>query len=500
MTFNSYAFIFIFFPVCLIVLHAVGRKGNGRAAVWWLTLMSLLFFGLNSLRSLPVLACSMAAGWLFLTAIRKDPVHAKRWAVPAVVFHLLVLGYFKYFNFFASTAASLTGHTYVPWDILHPLGISFITFQQISLSVDAARGEVTDLSFRDYLLYILFFPKILAGPIAGYHEMKQQFEGLSGLHRDPERFAQGGMLFLLGLGKKCILSGSLTDAADFAFAHAASLSFGEAFVGMTAYMMELYFDFSGYCDMGRGICRMMGMDLPVNFDSPLQSLNLVDFWKRWHITLTRFLTRYLYIPMGGNRKGRRRMIAGMFLVFLISGLWHGADWTFLFWGALNGLLYIPVRLLQKRRGGTAVSPGRFRKALYRILTFILVSWIFVPFRADSMAQVMVYNGRLFSGLLQPQRFQFGTEFLKTFRIDEIWYLMKGLHFAGRPEAPVLCMCIVMGIALFFALVSPNAAACTEKYFAVEKRPAVLTALVLAVLFVWCILSFGKVQTYIYLQF
>ena len=500
MTFNSYAFIFIFFPVCLIVLYAVGRRGNGRAAGLWLSLMSLLFFGFNSPRSLPVLAGSLAAGWLFLTVIRKKPAHAKACAALAIVFHILVLGCFKYFNFFASMAAFLSGRTYVPLDILHPLGISFITFQQISLVVDTVRGDAGEYSFRDYFLYILFFPKVLAGPITGFPEMKQQFDALSGLRCDSGRFAQGGMLFLLGLGKKCILSGSLAAAADFAFAHAASLSFGEAFVGMTAYMMELYFDFSGYCDMGRGICRMMGMELPVNFDSPLQSLNIVDFWKRWHITLTRFLTRYLYIPMGGNRKGRRRMIAGMFLVFLISGLWHGADWTFLFWGALNGLLYIPVRLLQKKRGSTAVSPGRFRKALYRILTFILVSWIFVPFRADSMAQYMVYNGRLFTGLLQPQRFHFGAEFLKTFRINEIWYLMKGLHVAGRPEAPVLCMCIVMGIALFFALVSPNAAACTEKYFAREKRPAVLTALVLAVLFVWCVLSFGKVQTYIYLQF
>ncbi|MDO4284200.1 MAG: MBOAT family O-acyltransferase [Eubacteriales bacterium] len=589
MSFHSYLFVFVFYPVTLAGFYLIRNGGKragrtaahtaGRCAVpltersvdsvdagkpaakpsqtrdrllrWWLILLSLFFYSYGHLDSLVVFAVSMAAEYALLRGIfslqkkgrtdngarggKEDAARGDgtggeagkvRFLVAAgVIFHLLMLAVFKYFNFLTGTVFAIFGESFVSQNIVLPLGISFLTFQQISLLVDAGRGEVSECSLTDYLLYITFFPKVLMGPITTYGEMKPQFDAMVRRPWESERFLRGGALFVLGMSKKCILAQNMDTVVSFAFTNITSLSFLEGLIGMVCYLMELYFDFSGYCDMGRGVCQMMGMDLPVNFNSPLQSIHIVDYWKRWHMTLTRFFTRYVYIPLGGNRRGRTRMCGNVMLVFLLSGLWHGAAWTFVVWGFLQGILYVPVKLIvdaRKRRTasrekGTGIgerdagiregaSGGTGRQgrsslgvcvllAAARIGNFLVIAATLVFFRAATVGDALRYFATMGRSLLQGTAWRIGTAYVKLFQVDELWYVFKGLHLADYAAAPYLCMALILGVSLYFALFSPNAAAIAER-----RAITVRGAMLYAVLFVWCVLMFAGVTTYVYVNF
>ncbi len=345
----------------------------------------------------------------------------------------------------------------------------------------------------DYLLYITFFPKLLLGPITRYEDMEEQFAHMETRKWDSERFVRGGMLLILGLAKECLLSQNLQTVADFAFSNSGSLSFLEAFLGTFCYMLQLYFDFSAYCDMGRGVCQMMGLDLPVNFHEPLHSVHMVDFWKRWHMTLTGFLTRYVYIPLGGSRKGKVRMCLNILLIFLLSGLWHGAAWTYVLWGLVQGILYIPVKLLIAGRKKKLAAPLRL---LGRIIHQIVLTLTFVIFRAANVQEAGRYYRTMLESLLSGAgAWRIGTSYRKLFQIDELWYIFKGLHLGNWSMAPVLCMLLFLAIAVYFAMFSREAS-----YIAQNRRLTTMGAVIYALLLVWSIFSFAGVSTFVYVNF
>lgn len=387
MLFNSYQFIFLFLPVTLIGYFALGRIRTSWAA-GWLASASLFFYGYWDYRFLPLLIGSILFNYIVGGQIiaRRGSASARHLLLLGIVVNLCVLAYFKYANFFVDSVAAMSGKTLIPYDIILPAGISFFTFTQIAFLADASIGKATEYNFTNYVLFVTYFPHLIAGPILHHKEMMPQFAAASTYRWLNSNFAVGITIFVIGLAKKVLIADNIAPHANALFGNPGTPSLLVAWGGALAYTFQLYFDFSGYSDMAIGLSRMFGVNLPLNFDSPYKARNISDFWRRWHMTLSRFLREYLYIPLGGNRKGPLRRYANLFITMLLGGLWHGAGWTFVAWGALHGLYLIinhAWQALWSRPGATAAPSGRLYSAISVAITFlaVVVAWVF--FRAHS---------------------------------------------------------------------------------------------------------------------
>lgn len=499
MLFNSYIFVFVFFPICLLGFYLPSNhRGQGRAVQdkLFLIFMSFWFYGYFNPAYLLIMICSIGVNYLFHRILSRRPHKAVM--VLAVAVDLGVLFYFKYYDFFAGTVNAVFGTSVALKNILLPLGISFFTFQQISFVADTYRGEVRDCPLVDYTLFVSFFPQLIAGPIVNHGEMLPQFAQIG--HRPVrwERIAQGAGLFILGLSKKVLLADTFGAGVDYGYANIAALGRFDAVLVMVLYSLQLYFDFSGYCDMARGIGRMLGIEIPVNFDSPYKAVNIIDFWKRWHITLNRFFTKYVYIPLGGSRAGAARMYLNLMIVFLLSGLWHGAGWNYLVWGLLHGLLYAATRFWQRslkpgflqRQSGR--DPGKtVGTAASRLLLFAYVSVAWVYFRAADISQA---NRLLYTAVKGPVQ-RIAAELAEAVRPDELWYAVKVLGLDRLSYAGYLPLCVMLAAGIYLAMIGKNAAQRAE-----SLRYRAGSAFALAVLAVWCVLSFSQVSTFLYFNF
>jgi len=403
MLFNSYQFIFIFLPLVLIAFRLL----KVRYRLGFLVLASILFYSVWSLEHLGLLLTSVGVNYWFAKkigcgalappsfAFQKGEAKATHprgfWLGVAIMANLLPLLYFKY------TLVQGTG-------VLLPLAISFYTFQQIAFLVDVYQGKVRLESFSKYLFFVLFFPQLIAGPIVHYQDLLTQVE--RGALRNRAMMGSGVMLFCIGLFKKVVLADSVMAIANGAFGHIDTLSSLEAWVGIVAYSLGIYFDFSAYSDMAIGLGLLFGIVLPVNFRSPYKATNIVDFWRRWHITLSEFLKYYIYIPLGGNRHGRSREVASLLLTMSIGGIWHGVGWTFLLWGFGHGVLLILVhfwrtsevrrRIMHSSYFTTHYASSDPFKSFKIFFTFVMVTLLWVLFRANSLDEAIIYYGVLFS--------------------------------------------------------------------------------------------------------
>ncbi|MCW3475660.1 MBOAT family O-acyltransferase [Limobrevibacterium gyesilva] len=390
MLFNSYAFIFGFLPVTLLGFFLLGRR-SALAAATWLALASVVFYAWWDWHFSFVLLASIllnyAAGRIL--AARAAAGSEVRWPLLlAVGANLLALGYYKYMGFFAVAAAELLRLDLPVAQVALPIGISFFTFTQIAFLVDAARGRVSEPSFVHYLLFVTYFPHLIAGPVLHHAEMIPQFRRKEAYAPREEAIAVGLTVFLLGLFKKVVLADEVAVYANAAFApgHAPSLGCVEAWGGTLAYTLQIYFDFSAYSDMAVGLSRLFNIRLPANFESPYQACSVIDFWRRWHITLSRFLRDYLYIPLGGNRRGRLRRHANLMATMVLGGLWHGAGWTFLIWGALHGFYLMLNHAWRHACSKVGIAPGDSiagRIAGWAV-TFLAVMMAWVFFRAPDL--------------------------------------------------------------------------------------------------------------------
>lgn len=390
MLFNSYFFIFVFLPLSVLGYFALNRLTRPRYANYFLLAMSLWFYGANDLRSLPVLLISIVLNYLIGSAILTSPYRRTKTAllVCGVLVNLGALGIFKYLNFFLSNLSLLLGQSYDPIHLLLPLGISFFTFQQISYLIDARRGDAPSYSLSEYALFASFFPYVTSGPIAFHSEILPQIRDDRRRKPSARNLSRGLTAFSFGLFKKVLVADTLGKAADWGWANLESLNTPAALVTILAYSLQLYFDFAGYSDMASGVALCFNIELPMNFDSPYRARNIADFWRRWHITMTRFFTRYLYIPLGGSRRGLARTCVNTMIIFLVSGLWHGAAWTFILWGALHGVAMVASRLIRARtKRHLPLFPAW-------LLTFVFVNLCWVFFRAPSIAA----GGQLLSRL------------------------------------------------------------------------------------------------------
>ena len=385
MVFSSLLFLAVFLPAvagCYFLVPS--RERATRNAV--LLTASGLFYLWGAGPFLFLLLASAFVDFRLGFLIAKRGVGARTWVTASVGLNLLLLGYFKYANFFVgewNAVLSHLGYASMPWfEVALPIGISFFTFHKITYVVDVYRGTKPALTdFTDFALYLFFFPQLIAGPIVRFHEISEQ---LRGRRESREQVARGVLRFSVGLVKKVIVADACGEMADAVFgAEPGEIGTPSAWLGVAAYTLQIYFDFSGYTDMALGLGLIFGFRLPENFDRPYTATSMTDFWRRWHMSLTRFFRDYVYIPMGGNRVGRLRTYGNLVAVFILCGFWHGADWTFLLWGLYHGFWLVAERVTGFGRDDTPAS-APLRRAV--TLGLVMVGWVF--FRATSVSQAL----------------------------------------------------------------------------------------------------------------
>lgn len=463
----------------------------------WLLLTSFVFYGLGGLEYLPVLLASMAVNYgLCQWMEKRGETRGGTWKilVMGLVFHLGVLCGFKY----------LAAGRYMP------PGLSFYTFTQIAFLVECYRGGVKKADALSYGLYVTWFPKMMQGPIMLPVEFFSKLQGIWDRDRsmekgaakqaDWERIFRGIYLFVLGLFKKVLIADTFGSAVNLGYASLPGLNSWDGMLVMLSYTLQLYFDFSGYCDMAMGISSLFGIELPLNFNSPYKAANILEFWKRWHMTLTGFFTRYVYIPLGGNRKGRARTYVNILIVFFLSGIWHGTGVQFLIWGMMHGVLYVGTRAVTESRsfGKFAVKyekmrgPGRWMlHGISVLLTFLYVNVAWVFFRAPSVKEAVT----LFKTMASFRGGRMNRELAGCFNLDEFWYVIKLLRLDSWQYGHYVCMVLILAAALLLVFFGRTAVD-----FVKTAKPKMIHALIMAVLFVWSVLSLTGVSSFLYVNF
>jgi alginate O-acetyltransferase complex protein AlgI len=388
MLFNSLSFIFIFLPVTVLGFYLIGSRGYHKVAVSWLVGASFLFYGYWNPPYFLLLLGSILFN--YSTGILLSKKQGKGILTVGIAANLGLLGYFKYSNFFVDNINALIGSDIVFEQVILPLAISFFTFQQITYLVDLYRGESRENSFLHYCLFVSFFPQLIAGPIVHHREMLPQYAKDTLYKLKPENLSVGATIFIIGLFKKIVLADGMASFANPIFAQAElsePLTFLGAWAGALAYTLQLYFDLSGYADMAIGIARMFGIILPANYLSPYKATNIIEFWRRWHMTLSRFFRDYLYLPLGGNQKGVIGNMCNLLIVMLLGGLWHGASWKFVIWGGLHGMCLAinhGFRSFRRSLGHDLSKTNILGLGVSWVLTFSVIVFAWTIFRSESI--------------------------------------------------------------------------------------------------------------------
>jgi D-alanyl-lipoteichoic acid acyltransferase DltB (MBOAT superfamily) len=399
MLFNSYGFLLVFLPLTWSIYFLLNKYTSFESGKFFLLLASVVFYSWWN----PVYVFLLLFTILFNFVVgrqvsnNKTLFTKKALLVLGVTVNLSLLAYYKYCNFFIDNANSVLNTSFSMREIILPLGISFISFQTIAFLVDCYKGQTKEYNLVNYSLFVTFFPQLIAGPIVHHGEMLPQFAQKENKYINYENLLRGSMLVMLGLVKKVVIADTFAIWANNGFDIATTLNFAEAWITSLSYTFQLYYDFSGYCDMAVGVGLMFNIRIPFNFNSPYKARGIADFWRRWHITLSRFLRDYLYIPLGGNKKGFGRELSNLLIVFVLGGLWHGAAWTFVFWGFLHGAAIIVERLFRLMKIKLPVFVSW-------LLTFTFVNAAWVFFRADSWADaIKVLKGMVgLNGIVLPE--------------------------------------------------------------------------------------------------
>ena len=512
MLFNSYTFLFAFLPIALLGYFVLARWSI-KLAAGWLALASLVFYGYWDFHYVPLLLASIAFNYFVGAQINAaaGTKRAGRLLAAGVTVNLLLLGYFKYADFFLGSIATIVGDQVEMLGVILPLGISFFTFTQIAYLADARVGKASEYSATNYVLFVTYFPHLIAGPILHHREMMPQFADPATYRLRASNFAIGTTMFVIGLAKKVLVADNLAPYANDLFAGPSEPSLLIAWSGVLAYTFQLYFDFSGYSDMAIGLSRLFGVKLPLNFNSPYKALNISDFWRRWHMTLSRFLRDYLYISLGGNRKGPSRRYANLLITMLLGGLWHGAGWTYVMWGGLHGLYLVINHAWQAATGpmhrATQTLMGR---VLSTGLTFlaVVVAWVF--FRATTFGDattILLGMGGQF-GVAVPQAID-ATLAQAGIQLQDLGI---GTFLGGGQRFVETCVWVAIGA--FIAFCAPNtqeivaqfepaldfdrSAARRARYL--EWRPTLTWSLAIAALGGACLLSLSRPTEFLYFQF
>lgn len=447
MLFNSLEFILAFLPVTFLVYFWLNQKRLIVAGKSWLVLASLVFYAWWNVQYLPLILVSILVNFAIGNALarqvgdgeRRGRLRAKWLLAAGIVFNLGLLGYYKYADFFLGNLGRVLDAPIEPLGIVLPLAISFFSFTQIAYLVDSYRGRAKEYDLLNYALFVTFFPHLIAGPIVHHGEIMPQFSAVANLARRHRNVLFGLMLFSIGLAKKVLIADTFAVWATAGFDQADHLNFYEAWATSLSYTFQIYFDFSGYTDMALGAALLFNIRMPVNFNSPYRATSIQDFWRRWHITLSRFLRDYLYIPLGGSRRGAGRVYANLVATFVLGGLWHGATWMFVLWGALHGAAMVVHRLWQR-------LGVRMPTLLAWLLTFNFINLTWIVFRAQTLEDALKVlrgmtgldaMGRMgerftgWTGLLDPQ-IEVGLALLAGLALVLSWRNSNVLLAGARP--------------------------------------------------------------------
>lgn len=401
MIFNSFEFIFVFLPIVFVIYFLLNRI-NFSLSKGWLLLASLFFYSWWNPKYLPLILASLLVNYAVGTYLGKTGAIWKRKSALTlgIIFNVFLLGYFKYYDFFVTNLNSVIGTNFTIQNLVLPLAISFYTFQQIAYLVDSYRQETKEYNFLNFGLFVTFFPQLIAGPIIHHSDVMSQFEDSQNKKLNYKNIGLGLFVFAVGLFKKVGIADTFAVWANKGYAMSEKLTFIDSWITSLSYTLQLYFDFSGYSDMAIGAALLFNISIQKNFNSPYKALSIQDFWRRWHITLSNFLTSYIYIPLGGNRKGAVLTYINIMIVFLVSGFWHGAGWTFVVWGLLHGLASVVNRFWSR-------AGFKMNKLLAWFITFQFVNATWVFFRAPSfeIAQNVLKGMVGMNGFSLPEEFK-----------------------------------------------------------------------------------------------
>lgn len=481
MLFNSFEFIFVFLPI-IFVGYFILNKINFTISKLWLLCGSLFFYSWWNPIYLPLILSSLVVNFTIGTLLGKDRIQWKRKLIltAGVIFNVGLLGYFKYYDFFVNNLNLAFGTNFNILHLVLPLAISFYTFQQIGYLVDSYRFETKGYRFLNYALFVSFFPQLIAGPIVHHGQVIPQFEDRLNRKLNYKNIGSGMFIFSIGLFKKVAIADTFSIWVTNGYNIADQLTFIDAWMTSLSYTFQLYFDFSGYSDMAIGLGLLFNIALPLNFNSPYKALHIQDFWRRWHMTLSNFLTRYVYIPLGGNRKSEMRTYTNILIVFFISGIWHGAGWTFVAWGLMHGIASV-IHRWWSQKGFT------LHKMIAWFVTFQFVNATWVFFRAPTFDVALnVLKGMLgFNGFSIPEEFS---------QID----FLKGI-VANFYKFPLADGFVIPAVAVFLGLLitifAKNASELKDRL-----RPNILYAAFASGLFVYSVFQLQKVSEFLYFNF
>lgn len=463
MVFSSNIFLLYFLPVFLLFYFVCPRRFRNYVIL----LFSIVFYAYGGPEFILILLASTTATYFLVKSMcHSEAMHKKKWLCAiAIIINLGLLVYFKYANFLVDNVNTILSLFHLNGinlsKIVLPIGISFFTFQSITYVLDTYRGQVKPMDkLSDYIVYIMMFPQLIAGPIVKYGDVEQQ---LRQRVSPPDECLHGFYRFVIGLSKKVLIADVIAVQADACFgSDLATLDMGTAWIGSLAYTMQLYFDFSGYSDMAIGLGRIMGFKFPENFNNPYTSRSITEFWRRWHMTLGNFIMNYLYIPLGGNRRGKGRTYLNLWICFLLSGLWHGAAWTFVAWGAFHGFFIVLEKMFKVKRDKLSTLSS----TLLTLLTFIIVNFGWVMFRADSIGQAFDYYKAMFSFNFDGFNWGAGRQFYTMLIIAVIFSFLTLFPFGKKIEQVVfyknygtwghIVAWLVAIFLLFFSVAAMNA--------------------------------------------
>lgn len=512
MLFNSFEFLGVFLPITFLGFFLLARYSE-KASAGWLAAASIVFYGWWSVAYIPLLLASVVLNYFAGMRIGHGPAEQKRaWLWAAVIANLGLLAYFKYADFLVGSVNAVAHTDFLLLNVVLPIGISFFTFTQIAFLVDTYQGKVREYRFVHYLLFVTYFPHLIAGPVLHHKEMMPQFADPKTYRLSYANIAVGSSIFIFGLAKKVLIADNLAPQAAYLFDSQEAPSLLIAWGGVLSYTFQLYFDFSGYSDMAIGLSRLFGVTLPLNFNSPYKAQSISDFWRRWHMTLSRFLRDYLYISLGGNRRGPIRRYLNLWITMLLGGLWHGAGWNFVIWGGLHGAYLMVNHGWSTLTSGKNWSQSLGVRWLGSLVTFAAICFAWVFFRATNVDTARaIVNGMVGAyGLALPDSILSHLGPLQTIlsRLGVNGYLGGGSRFIETYS-----WIGVAGVLVFFF---PNTQEIMERYAPaldhvvrdssqlqrriLDWNPGWKWATVLGGLAVACLLSLSRPAEFLYFQF
>ena len=486
MLFNSYIFVLVFLPITLIGYFMLNKINQNTISKIFLIVMSLYFYAYFNNSYLIIILTSILFNYVIGKLLHKITNKNYRiiCLIMGLVFNIGVLFYFKYYDFFISNINYLLHTDFNLKHLLLPLGISFFTFQQLSYVIDCYKNTADEYPFVDYALFVTFFPQLIAGPIVLHSETIPQFNNKENHRFKPSNMNKGLYAFSLGMAKKVLVADTLGLLVNDGFANIQGLGTIMAMIVMLSYTLQIYFDFSGYCDMAYGLGLMFNIEIPMNFNSPYKAIDIQYFWRRWHITLSRFLTTYIYIPLGGSRKGKLRTYINTMIVFFISGLWHGANYTFIIWGLMHGIAMCINRFIKPY----VINVPSFIKWFINFV-FINITWIF--FRADTLNDAWLFIKELFN----PNNNIDVTMLSKLVREEFVLPLMlKNIVITDGYKSLVFAL-IMISVLLITVLICKNTYELSKKF-----STNCISIILIIIIALWSITSFAGVSTFLYFNF